>query len=290
MQVNLTNNQQNIQRLAVNVREAQEAARANNVQNNNTETVTNPNTATRQPETDTFNNNQADAAKELTKNLIKGSAMAYLVGFCFGCCPGLFMIAAGAFLFSNQGQSFRDKLATAITENANALQQFQQQQANATQNQQAQPAESAQQTAQTQATTVTNPIQQPQQAEEQRELTPLEKAQQRYAKAQDYQDKAALNLARKEEAQRVAEEKLELAQAKLEKAQMEYDKAKAEVKMQMTERMTRLTQSVATKQANANVAREKTDVARALLEEAGVKLEKAQRAYEDLQAEEIVDV
>ena len=86
------------------------------------------------------------------------------------------------------------------------------------------------------------------------------------------------------------EEKVELAQARLDKAQADYDKAKAEVKAQMTDKMMRLQQNLSVKEANAAVAREKADVARALLQEAEVKVEKARVAFEDLKAEEIVDI
>jgi len=287
MQLTATNNAQNLRRVGVSVQDAQQAAKTENVQRSSVETTTNTSTTTvrAQAQTDVFEN----AAYRATKDLVKRSALAYLVGFCFGFCPGLFVVAAGAFLFSNRGEGFREKLANAISGDSVALQRFQQQTTVTENNEQQQP---AQQT--TELAVVTNPIQaqraEAQEEKEEKPLTPLEMAQLKYAKAQEYQEKRALDLEKKEAAQRVAEEKLEHAQARLDKAQAEYDKANAEVKMQMTDRMTKLNESVATKQANANLAKEKTDVARALLEEAGVKLEIAQRAFEDLQAEEIVDV
>ena len=287
MQLTATNNAQNLRRVGVSVQEAQQAAKTENVQRSSVETTTNTSTTTvrAQAQTDVFEN----AAYRATKDLVKRSALAYLVGFCFGFCPGLFVVAAGAFLFSNRGEGFREKLANAISGDSVALQRFQQQTTVTENNEQQQP---AQQT--TELAVVTNPIQaqraEAQEEQEEKPLTPLEMAQLKYAKAQEYQEKRALDLEKKEAAQRVAEEKLEHAQARLDKAQAEYDKANAAVKMQMTDRMTKLNESVATKQANANLAKEKTDVARALLEEAGVKLEIAQRAFEDLQAEEIVDV
>ena len=286
MQLTATNNAQNLRRVGVSVQEAQQAAKTENVQKSSVETTTNTSTTTvrAQAQTDVFEN----SAYRATKDLVKRSALAYLVGFCFGFCPGLFVVAAGAFLFSNKGEGFREKLANAISGDSVALQRFQQQ-TTVTENKEQQP---AQQT--TELAVVTNPIEaqraEAQEEKEEKPLTPLEMAQLKYAKAQEYQEKRALDLEKKEAAQRVAEEKLEHAQARLDKAQAEYDKANAAVKMQMTDRMTRLNESVATKQVNANLAKEKTDVARALLEEAGVKLEIAQRAFEDLQAEEIVDV
>ncbi len=94
----------------------------NNVSRN---TITNPNNELeRNPENDTVEINANDATKDLAKKALKGSAALYLAGFAFGFAPGLFMLAAGAFLFSNKGESFRDKLANEIASDVNALKKF----------------------------------------------------------------------------------------------------------------------------------------------------------------------
>ena len=95
------NQAQNFQRLAVNVKDAQAAAKAQEAPKAQNETVTNPNVnLNKNPEQDTFNSN----AQNLVKDAIKGASMLYLTGFCIGFCPQLFLVAAGAFLFSGAGQ------------------------------------------------------------------------------------------------------------------------------------------------------------------------------------------
>lgn len=287
LNINAATQQNAFLKLSTNVKEAQEAAKANETRNVENQVATNS-TLERTAEEDTFTT--GDDAKQVAKDALKAASALYVAGFCLGFCPGLFMLATGAFLFSNKGQSFMDKLIDNIVGDNGALSKFQQLTASAqAQNAEAKPAQANQ----TVDNKVTNPIQNTAKAEpakEEKQLTPYEKAELRYAKAQEYQAKAAENLEKKEQAQRIADEKLELAEARLEKAQIEYDKAKAEVKMQMTDKMMKLNQSVETKRANANVAKQRTDVAKALLAEAGVKLQKAQVALEDLKAEEIVDI
>lgn len=254
--------------------------------------ATNPNQASkteRVPEADTY----AAAATETVAKTAVASMMAmpalYLTGFALGFCPGLALIGIGAFLFANKNNEslklmVAETMAThkEILSKLNEMNQPKTEQAPA-----AQPAEEAK--AQPAATNPIEKAEEPKQ-EEHRVLTPLDRAQIKYAKAQDNQVKAAATLARREEAQKVADEKVELAQARLDKAQAEYDKAKAEVKAQMTDRMMKLQQNLSMKEANATVARERADVARALLQEAEVKVENARIAFEDLKAEEIVDI
>ena len=127
-------------------------------------------------------------------------------------------------------------------------------------------------------------------AQKEEQMSPLDLAQLKYAKALDNQDKAAAALERREKAQQVAVEKYEEAQARLEKAQVEYDKANAQMKAQMTEKMTKYQQAVVTRFTNANLAKERTDVAKAKLDQAQVNAAIAQKEFEDMQAEDIVDV
>ena len=280
--LNAAQQKANIEKLAVSVNNAQDAKAAEEARANKEMVGEFDAKMKNQPEADTF------GGKDFVKSALKQATGAYLIGFCFGFCPPLFLLAAGAFLFSNKGEAFRDKLAQAIENNVDAMAKFAEQQAPVQNNAQAAKAEAPENK------TATNPIQeakapaQVEKAPEQKALTPQQRAQQRYDKAQENQAKAEMNLQRKEEAQRVADEKVELAQAKLDQAQAEYDKANAQMKMQMTDKMMRLQESLATKQSNATVAKEKADVARAILQEAGVKLANAQRALEDVMAEEIV--
>lgn len=252
--------------------------------------MTNPNQANnaeRTPEQDTFSTESA--VKVATTAMMHMPAL-YLMGFALGFCPALTILGVGAFLFANKNNdSFKQMIAQTVATHKDIMSQLgkmnQPQQA-----QQAQQTQPAEQPKAAEEAKVTNPIQQTEQPKEEKELSPLDRAQIKFAKAQANQQKAAATLARREEAQKVAEEKVELAQARLDKAQADYDKAKAEVKTQMTDKMMRLQQNLSVKEANVAVAREKADVARALLQEAEVKVENARVAFEDLKAEEIVDI
>ena len=249
--------------------------------------MTNPNQANnveRTPEQDTFSTESA--VKVATTAMMHMPAL-YLMGFALGFCPALTILGVGAFLFANKNNdSFKQMIAQTVATHKDIMSQL----GKMNQSQQAQQTQPAEQPKAAEEVKVTNPIQQTEQPKEEKELSPLDRAQIKFAKAQANQQKAAATLARREEAQKVAEEKVELAQARLDKAQADYDKAKAEVKAQMTDKMMRLQQNLSVKEANAAVAREKADVARALLQEAEVKVEKARVAFEDLKAEEIVDI
>lgn len=135
---------------------------------------------------------------------------------------------------------------------------------------------------------VTNPI--VVQKQEQKQLSPLEIAQQKYAKALDSQNEAEALLEKREKAEQIAFEKYDEAKAKFDKAKAEYDQANAQMKAQMTEQMTNHQYSVMTRFTNANVAKEEADVAKAKLDQARVLTAIAQKEIEDLQAEDIVDI
>lgn len=222
--------------------------------------------------------------------------MFYMAGFALGFCPGLFLVASAAFLFSGRGQSFRHELSAALMGNNSAMQQLQVQFNKQNQQQtEVEVVKEAEATKEVVAEEKDEVIEDAEfveiveeEKEEEKVLTPLEMAQIKYAKAQENQEKLSLQVARREESEKVAQEKLELAQARLDRAQEQYDKANAEVKAQMTDRMVKLQENVGKKEANARVAHERTDLAKAQLDEATVKLAEAQRAFEDLQAEEMV--
>lgn len=227
--------------------------------------------------------------------LLGSIPMFYMAGFALGFCPGLFLVASAAFLFSGRGQSFRQELSAALMANNPAMQQLQVQFNK--QNQQAEvevvkEPEAAKEVAKEEENEVIEDAEFVEIVEEEKEeekvLTPLEMAQIKYAKAQENQERLSMQVARREESEKVAQEKLELAQARLDRAQEQYEKANAEVKAQMTDRMVKLQENVGKKEANARVAHERTDLAKAQLDEATVKLAEAQRAFEDLQAEEMV--
>lgn len=261
------------------------------------------------PEQDSFNNSKAGFNP---MKLMETVPALYMLGFAIGVCPKLALVSTCLFLFSNKGQTFKEQMGMLLSQNGYAQQLQQafnnnnqaQQNVQQTQNvqqpqqtaqkpqnvQQAQPAEQTQERSAVEEQTVTNPIEnkEPAKAEE-KPMTPMEKAQARYDKAQDYQTKAELNLIKKEEAHNIAKDKLATAEAKLAKAQEEYDNAKSQVKIQMTERMTRLNQSVDVKRANLAIAKEKEDIARAVLEEAQIKVSNAQQKLETLKANEMVD-
>lgn len=274
----------------------------------------------RTEDVDTIVNN----TKEIYKNSLKASAMLYLVGFAIGFCPGLLFAASLAFMFSGKGMDFKSHLVDALSKNSDAMANFQKQNQNNTVEVQAEVADAPAEAPKTpekaaqapekapqlaletrqqpqlaldyqprlalemKDNKVTNPIEA--QKAEQKQLSPLDLAQLKYAKALDNQDKAAAALERREKAQQVAVEKYEEAQARLEKAQVEYDKANAQMKAQMTEKMTKYQQAVVTRFTNANLAKERTDVAKAKLDQAQVNAAIAQKEFEDMQAEDIVDV
>lgn len=239
--------------------------------------------------------------------LLKGISLFYMTGFALGFCPGLALAATCAFLFSGRGQSFRHELCSALMSNNAAMAQLQA--TFNTQNQQQQvQVEAVNETkeakeeqpnvvAEVQAREVPEIIvdvedvqEVKDEKKEEKVLSPLERAQLKYAKAKENQEKLSLQVERREESERVAQEKLELAQARLDKAQAQYDKANAEVKAQMTDRMIKLQENVDKKDANARVAHERADLAKAQLAEATAKLAEAQRIFEDIQAEEMVEV
>ncbi len=232
--------------------------------------------------------------------LLKGISLFYMTGFALGFCPGLALAATCAFLFSGKGQSFRQELSAALMSNNAAINQLQATFSKQTQEQQqtVQPANEPNVVAEVEAKDVTDVVEaenvrdvkEEEPKEEEKVLTPLEKAQIKYAKAQENQEKMSMQVERREKSEQVAQEKLEVAQARLDKAQEQYDKATAEVKAQMTDRMIKLQENVNKKDANARVAHERADLAKAQLAEATAKLAEAQRAFEDLQAEEMVEV
>lgn len=232
--------------------------------------------------------------------LLKGISLFYMTGFALGFCPGLALAATCAFLFSGKGQSFRQELSAALMSNNAAINQLQATFSKQTQEQQqtVQPANEPNVVADVEAKDVTDVVEaedvkdvkEEEPKEEEKVLTPLEIAQIKYAKAQENQEKMSMQVERREKSEQVAQEKLEVAQARLDKAQEQYDKATAEVKAQMTDRMIKLQENVNKKDANARVAHERADLAKAQLAEATAKLAEAQRAFEDLQAEEMVEV
>lgn len=231
--------------------------------------------------------------------LLKGISLFYMTGFALGFCPGLALAATCAFLFSGKGQSFRQELSAALMSNNAAITQLQAtfNKQNQEQQQTVQPANEPNVVADVEAKDVTDIVEaedvkdvKEEEKQEEKVLTPLEKAQIKYAKAQEYQEKMSMQVERREKSEQVAQEKLEVAQARLDKAQEQYDKATAQVKAQMTDRMIKLQENVSKKDANARVAHERADLAKAQLAEATAKLAEAQRAFEDLQAEEMVEV
>lgn len=325
----------------------------------------------RNADADTLVNN----TKEIYKNSLKASAMLYLVGFAIGFCPGLLFAASLAFLFSGKGLDFKSHLVNSLSQNADAMAKFQNQnnsvevkaetkadapkaeetkEAEAVQVQKAEAPQTAEKAAkapekaphlaletrqqpQLALETKEQPLaletkeqplaleteeqpltietkQEPQlalegqprlalemhnnnatnpivaQKEEQKQMSPLELAQQKYAKAVDSQNEAEALLEKREKAQQIAFEKYDEAKANFDKAKAEYDQANAQIKAQMTEQMTNHQYSVMTRFTNANVAKEEADVAKAKLDQARVLTAIAQREIEDLQAEEIVDV
>ena len=316
----------------------------------------------RNADADTLVNN----TKEIYKNSLKASAMLYLVGFAIGFCPGLLFAASLAFLFSGKGLDFKSHLVNSLSQNADAMAKFQNQnnsvevkaetkadapkaeetkEAEAVQVQKAEAPQTAEKVAkapekapqlaletrqqpQLALETKEQPLaleteeqpltietkQEPQlalegqprlalemhnnnatnpivaQKEEQKQMSPLELAQQKYAKAVDSQNEAEALLEKREKAQQIAFEKYDEAKANFDKAKAEYDQANAQIKAQMTEQMTNHQYSVMTRFTNANVAKEEADVAKAKLDQARVLTAIAQREIEDLQAEEIVDV
>lgn len=260
------------------------SVRANNNVNNNEEQPRLSATVTQ----DTFQPNT-----EKLGAFLKSIPMFYLAGFALGFCPGLFLVASAAFLLSGKGQSFRQELSQALMANNPAMQQLQAQyNQNNVQQQQDEPevvadveARDVNETAET-----AEVVEAEEEKEEEKVLTPLERAQIKYAKAQERQEQLSMQVARREESERVAQEKLEVAQSRLDRANEQYEKANAEVKAQMTDRMIKMQENVDKKDANARVAHERTDLAKAQLAEATAKLAEAQRAYEDLQAEEMVEV
>lgn len=273
----------------------------------------------RTEDVDTIVNN----TKEIYKNSLKASAMLYLVGFAIGFCPGLLFAASLAFMFSGKGMDFKSHLVDALSKNSDAMANFQKQNQNNTVEVQAEVADAPAEAPKTPEKAAQAPEKAPQlaletrqqlqlaldyqprlalemhddnkatdpiKAQKEEQLSPLDLAQLKYAKALDNQDKAAAALERREKAQQVAVEKYEEAQARLEKAQVEYDKANAQMKAQMTEKMTKYQQAVVTRFTNANLAKERTDVAKAKLDQAQVNAAIAQKEFEDMQAEDIVDV
>lgn len=232
--------------------------------------------------------------------LLKSIPLFYMAGFALGFCPGLFLVASAAFLFSGKVQSFRHELATALMGNNVALQQLQVQfnKQNQEQQQTVQQADQPNVVADVEARDVTDvvdaenvrDVKEEEPEKEEKVLTPLERAQLKYARAKENQEKMSMQVERREQSEQVAQEKLEVAQARLDKAQEQYDKATAEVKAQMTDRMIKLQENVSKKDANARVAHERADLAKAQLAEATAKLAEAQRAFEDMQAEEMVEV
>lgn len=272
----------------------------------------------RNADADTLVNN----TKEIYKNSLKASAMLYLAGFALGFCPGLFFAATAAFLFSGKGLDFKSHLVNALSENAEIMTKFQDKnksaevkvEANSEAKADAKAEEPEEVEAEAPKQLAIETKQQPQLAiegqprlalemhdnnatnpiivekQEQKPMSPLDVAQQKYAKALDNQDKAAAMLEKREKAQQVAIEKYEEAQARLEKAQAEYDKANAQMKTQMTEKITKCQEAVVTRFANANLAKERTDVAKAKLDQAQINAAIAQKQFEDLQAEDIIDI
>ncbi len=237
---------------------------------------------------DTFQPN-----KDKFGTLMKSIPLLYMAGFALGFCPGLFLVASAAFLFSGKGESFRNELSNALMSNNSAINQLQMQfnkacEQNSQKAEEVKPAENNEN--KTVEAKVSNPVEQEKAEKEEKVLTPLDIAQMKYAKAKEYQEKMSLQVQKREESARVAQEKLEVAQARLDRAQEQYDKAKAEIKAQMTDKMIKMQENVNKKEANARVANERADLAKAQLAEATAKLAQAQRVFEDLQAEEMVEI
>ncbi|MCR5260671.1 MAG: hypothetical protein K6C94_02415 [Candidatus Gastranaerophilales bacterium] len=264
----------NFLKLATSVKDAQAAAKAENKTTAEQKVATNPNNKLeRTPEQDTcsFQND----TKTIAKEAIKGASLLYMVGFCFGFCPGLFMVAAGAFLFSNKGQSFMEKLADSITNNASALNKFNQMQAQQKPETTAEKQPAANDKA-------TNPIQTVQKADnvkEEPKMTPMQKAQADVAK----REKAVeLRAARLEQAQADYDEK----QAKLEQA---FQRVESYKKAHNAESES-LNKSYSLRQDEAAKSNHNLITANASYKKACADLEAAKLILEDMQAEEIVDV
>lgn len=267
----------NFLKLATSVKEAKGAAKTENTAKAEQQTATNPNKFERTPEQDTcsFQNN----AKTMAKEAIKNASLLYMAGFCLGFCPGLFMIAAGAFLFSNKGQSFMEKLADAITNNASALGQFNQMQA---QNQQKPEAAAAEKQPAATNDKATNPIQIAQKADNVKaepKMTPMQKAQADVAKRERAVE---IRAARLEQAQADYDEK----QARLEQA---FQKVESYKKAHGTESES-LNKSYGLRQDEAAKSNKNLITANASYKKACADLEAARLILEDMQAEEIVDV
>lgn len=269
--------QKNFLKLATNVRDAKAVDKTENNVKAEQKTATNPNNKLeRTPEQDTcsFNND----AKTFAKESIKKASLLYMVGFCFGFCPGLFMLAAGAFLFSNKGQSFMEKLADSITNDASALNKF-----NAQQNQKADSTEKAPEAKAEKAPEVaTNPIQNEKKVnnvQEEQKLTPMQKAQ--------------ADVAKKEKAVEIRAAKLEQAQADYEEKQAKLEQAYARVesyKQAHNSESESLNKSYGLRQDEAAKSNKSLVIANASYKKACADLEAARLILEDMQAEEIVDV
>ena len=270
----------NFGKLTTNVNQAKEAEEASKVEKaQKAQAAEKPNatnTLERTPEEDScsFSNN----CKEMTKEAIKSASLLYVAGFCLGFCPGLFMIAAGAFLFSNKGQSFMEKLADTITSNAGAMNKFNEVQAKDKEKQ----AEKAEQAPAAENNAATNPIQNAQPVEaakEAEQMTPMEKAQ---ADVEKREKAVAMRAARLEQAQADYDAK----QAKLEQA---YQRVESYKKAHNAESET-LNKSYGLRQDEAARANKNLVRANAEYKKANADLEAARLILADMQAEEIVDV
>lgn len=245
--------------------------------------ATNPNNSLeRNPQEDSFS--LGDDSREHAKSMIKGLSMLYVAGFCMGFCPGLFFLAAGAFLFSNKGQSFMDKMAESIANNQNALNQLNARMMGGM-NPQAQPTNNAQPANNGPApannnNNATNPIAETQEttAPEEQPLTPLQMAQERLTRTQDVMTKREALLRRDEAALREKQAKLEACQTKIENCNPETQKYQdlCDQRDRLQSGILTLEQRVAERQAR--------------FDKAVIDNTMAQRHLADLQAEEIVDV
>jgi hypothetical protein len=239
---------------------------------------------------------------------VVGMGLGTLAGIAMTTCPMALLTAGSSFLMSGFSNPFQTLLAMELMNNTNAMQQLMgqingqganqqtvqaapvQQQSEVQNQAPVAEAEEVQTPAQPEAVqeeqeaNVTNPI-------ENKQPSPLDRAQTKYAKAMDKQQAAQDEVSNKRAAQRTAKANLDAAKAALAEIQAQYDaEEKPELKTQMTSKLMNAQQTVTLKEAAYNTAKTATAASRASLNEINIKVEQAQRNFENLRAEEMVDV
>ena len=262
------------------VDETKEAKKEQNKQTNNV----NPNNVSyKDPIIDSFG-----FSSEKKSDTFKNLSTMFLVGFCLSSFPDLLLFGVGMFLFAKHKDTFKETLENMIKQSTDAFSKLNQQ-VNAQQTAAAPQQTAPQQAAPKQAaeTAVTNPVAP---AKEVKPMSPLERAELRYANAENRVIKYDLNLRKSYHAAEVADKKLSLAKERMEKAKLSLETAKEEAKAAAAQKLERAENLYARKYAESQIANEAVDVANAKLEDAKLKLDIALKARENIISQETVNV